>query len=149
MGSHPSALLRRYPGNRNHIENMKTLIAWLTRLQSEQITPVVVATANTTITRAQAVRNVVVANTGAAGAVAFTLPPAEPGLRVSAIVEATQQLRLDPSGTETIALPSTGVQQAAGKYIWADALAESVELVCLSKGTWDVVNFQGTWTVEA
>lgn len=128
---------------------MKPFIAWLTRLQAEQIAPVLVSATGGAVTRSMALRHAYVSNAGASGAATFTLPAAEPGLRVSAVVEATQQLRLDPNGTETIALPSTGVQSAAGKYITADALAESVELVCLTKGTWDVVNFQGTWTAEA
>jgi hypothetical protein len=128
---------------------MKTIIAWLTRLQANQIAPVIVSATGGTITREQALRHVYVSNAGASGAAVFALPKAEPGLRVSAVVEATQNLRLDPNGTETIALPSTGVQGAAGEYIEANALAESVELVCLTKGTWDVVNFQGTWTAEA
>jgi uncharacterized membrane protein len=127
---------------------MKQLISWLSRLEAAQIAATVVSTVAATITRAQAVRHVFVSNAGASGAVTFTLPPAEPGLRVTAIVEAAQQLRLDPSGTETVALPSTGVQSAAGKYIWADAATEHVNLVCLVKGTWDVVGFSGTWTAE-
>lgn len=127
---------------------MKTILAWLTRLQANQIAPVLVSATGGTVTREMALRHAYVSNAGASGAAVFALPKAEPGLRVSAIVEATQQLRLDPNGTETVALPSTGVQAAAGKYIWADALAETVELVCLVKGTWDVVNFQGTWTAE-
>ena len=128
---------------------MKTILAWLTRLQANQIAPVIVSATGGTITREQALRHAYVSNAGAAAAAVFALPKAEPGLRVSAVVEATQNLRLDPNGTETIALPSTGVQGAAGKYLEANALAESVELVCLTKGTWDVVNFQGTWTAEA
>lgn len=127
---------------------MKTLIAWLTRLQAEQLAFTKVATANVTITRAQAVRHAFVSNAGASGAVVVSLPPAEPGLRVSAYVEAAQQLRLDPNGTETVALPSTGAQSAAGKYIWADAATEHVNLVCLVKGTWDVIGYSGTWTAE-
>ena len=127
---------------------MKPLIAWLTRLQANQIAPVLVSATGGTITREQALRHVYVTNAGASAAAVFALPKAEPGLRVSAIVEAAQQLRLDPNGTETVALPSTGAQSTAGKYIWADALAETVELVCLVKGSWDVVNYQGTWTAE-
>jgi len=127
---------------------MKTILAWLTRLQANQIAPVIVSATGGTITREQALRHVYVANTGATAAAVFSLPKAEPGLRVTAIVEAAQQLRLDPNGTETIALPSTGVQAAAGRYIWADALAETVELVCLVKGTWDSAGYLGTWTAE-
>lgn len=128
---------------------MKLLIAWLTRLQANQIAPVIKSATGGAVTREQALRHVYVSNVGATGAATFTLPAAEPGLRVTAIVEAVQELRLDPNGTETIALPSTGAQGAAGKYLTANALAETVELVCITAGTWDAVNFQGTWTAEA
>lgn len=90
-----------------------------------------------------------ISNFGAAAAGVFALPPAVPGMKFTAIVEAAQQLRLDPNGTETIALPSTGVQGAAGKYIVADAVGEHVKLVCLRAGTWSCAGFTGTWTAEA
>lgn len=89
---------------------------------------------------------IVVSNKGRAAATTFTLPPAVVGMRVSAVVQAAQELRLDPSGTQTVALPSTGVQQAAGAYIVADAIGETVDLVCITAGTWDVLNFNGTFT---
>lgn len=92
---------------------------------------------------------VVVSNKGRGAATVFSLPPAVPGMRVSAVVQAAQALRLDPSGTETIALPSTGVQSAAGKYIEADAIGETVQIVCITVGTWDVENFNGTFTAES
>jgi hypothetical protein len=69
-------------------------------------------------------------------------------MRVVAVVEAAQELRLDPSGTQTIALPSSGVQGAAGKYLTADAVGEKVDLICITTGTWDVVSYSGTWTAE-
>jgi len=128
---------------------MKLILAWLSRLQNNQIAPVKVSSTGGAITREQALRHIYVSNLGAGAAATFTLPAAEPGLRVTAVVEVAQELRLDPDGTETIALPSTGVQGAAGKYLTANALAETVELVCLTVGTWDAVNFQGTWTAEA
>lgn len=90
-----------------------------------------------------------ISNHGASGTATFALPPAIPGMEITAIVEAAQQLRLDPNGTETIALPSTGVQGAAGKYIVADAVGENVRLVCLRAGTWSCAGFTGTWTAEA
>lgn len=109
-------------------------------------TNVVIATSSRTLTAAES--GTVVSNVGASGAVTFTLPPATAGLRFVALVEAAQELRLDPDGTETIALPSSGVQGAAGKYLVADAIGEKVEIVCVSAGTWDVIHYGGTWTAE-
>jgi predicted RecA/RadA family phage recombinase len=88
-------------------------------------------------------------NTGAAGTITFALPAALPGMRFNARVSVAQQLRLDPNGTETISLPSTGVPGAAGKYLVADAIGETVALVCLVAGTWSVMGYTGTWTAEA
>jgi hypothetical protein len=88
-------------------------------------------------------------NTGAAGAITFTLPAATVGLRYGFACGAAQQLRIDPNGTETISLPSTGVPGAAGKYLVADAIGENVELACLIAGNWSVLNYTGTWTAEA
>lgn len=88
-------------------------------------------------------------NTGAAGAVVLSLPPAVPGLRYMFSVGAAQELRIDPNGTETISLPSTGVPGAAGKYLVADAIGESVQLVCARAGNWACMGFTGTWTAEA
>lgn len=119
------------------------------KVKSKIIPSVTVATANTAVTRDQALYGKIVSNAGASAAVTYALPAAEVGMRVSAVVEAAQELRLDPNGTETIALPSTGVQGAAGKYITADAVAERVQLVCITAGTWDVLAHLGTWTAEA
>src|SRR5690606_25911799 len=73
-----------------------------------------------TLTAAQS--GSVVTNLGAAGAATFALPAATVGLEFLFYVLAAQELRIDPNGTETIGLPSSGAQQAAGKYIGADAV---------------------------
>jgi|GEM_PF-7050238 len=99
------------------------------------------------ITAAQ--NGAIISNKAAVAAAVFALPAALPGMEFTAIVEAAQELRLDPNGTETIALPSTGVQGAAGKYISADALGEKVKLICLTAGTWSVAFYSGNWTAEA
>ena len=88
-------------------------------------------------------------NTGASGAIAFTLPAATVGLWYRFCVGVAQELRIDPNGTETIALPSTGAQSAAGKYIVADAIGEGVTIYCRVAGTWSVESYVGTWTAEA
>jgi len=91
----------------------------------------------------------VLTNPGATGAVVFALPAAVVGYEVIARVDAAQQLRLDPNGTEQICLPSTGVPGTGGKYLVADAVNEGVHLVCREAGIWDVVTYTGTWTAEA
>lgn len=87
--------------------------------------------------------------TGTAGTVHFDLPAALVGMEYKFAVGAAQELQIDPNGTETIALPSTGVQGAAGKYLTANAANEGVWLRCNRAGQWDVVAFTGTWTAEA
>lgn len=85
-------------------------------------------------------------NTGASGEVTFTLPLATVGLRYGFAVGAAQQLRIDPNGSQTISLPSTGVPSAAGAYIVADAIGENVQIACLIAGNWSVLSYTGTWT---
>jgi hypothetical protein len=85
-------------------------------------------------------------NTGAAGAVTFAMPAAVAGLKYRFRVGVAQQLRIDPNGTETISLPSTGVPSAAGAYIVADAIGETVDIQCVEAGSWSVFGFTGTWT---
>jgi hypothetical protein len=87
-------------------------------------------------------------NTGASGTITITLPAATVGLRYGFACNAVQELRIDPNGTETISLPSTGVAGAAGKYLTANAVGENVEIACLIAGTWGVLNYIGTWAAE-
>lgn len=88
-------------------------------------------------------------NTGASGTITIALPAAAVGLEYFFRVGAAQELRIDPDGTETISLPSTGVPGAAGKYLVADAIGETVHLVCCVAGSWSVFGFTGTWSAEA
>lgn len=85
-------------------------------------------------------------NDGAAGAVTFALPAATVGQWYRFKVKAAQELRIDPNGTETIALPSSGAQQAAGAYLTADAVGEGCEVECVKAGVWEVNSYTGTWT---
>lgn len=87
-------------------------------------------------------------NTGAGGTITLTLPAATAGLHYYFGVGAAQELRIDPSGSETISLPSSGVPGAAGKYLVADAIGETVRLACLVAGNWAVLGYTGTWTAE-
>lgn len=88
-------------------------------------------------------------NTGASGAIVITLPAATVGLHYYFGLGAAQELRIDPSGSETISLPSSGVPGAAGKYLVADAVGETVHLMCVKAGNWAVMGFTGTWTAES
>lgn len=85
-------------------------------------------------------------NEGAAAAVTFTLPAATVGLRYTFYVMAAQELRIDPNGSETIAI--AGAQQVGGKYVTANAVGEFVELLCVKAGQWDDVSARGTWTAQ-
>lgn len=88
-------------------------------------------------------------NLGASGAIAIVLPAAVVGLEFFFRVAVAQQLQIDPNGSETISLPSNGVPGAAGKYLVADAIGETVHLMCCTAGSWSVMGFTGTWTAEA
>ena len=90
----------------------------------------------------------VITNAGATGAATFVLSAAAVGVHMWFLVMAAQELRIDPNGTQTIALPSSGAQQAGGKYITADAVGEYVHIACVKTGQWEVLDYRGTWTVE-
>lgn len=87
-------------------------------------------------------------NEGAGGAITFTLPAAVLGDRYGFHVMAAQELRIDPNGTETSGLPSSGAQGAAGKYLTANAVGEWIELICVKAGQWQVQGYAGTWEHE-
>lgn len=105
-----------------------------------------VDTTGITLTAEECAGEVIVTNRGAGAAVTIALPAATRGMKVHAQLLAAQELRLDPNGTETVALPSSGAQSAAGAYITADAVGEWVTLLCIHDGTWDVAGYVGTWT---
>jgi hypothetical protein len=85
-------------------------------------------------------------NAGASAARTFSLPVSKPSMKYHFRVAAAQELRIDPAGTETIAI--VGTQQAAGLYITADAVGEFCTLECVVAGRWEQTNYYGTWTVE-
>lgn len=117
------------------------------RLPAEAIKNAEVHTADDTLTAAES--GTMHTTVGATGAVTFTLPAAAVGLEYFFKVGAAEELRIDPDGTETIALPSTGVQGAAGKYLTADAAGETVHIICDTAGEWSVYGFTGTWAAES
>jgi len=84
-------------------------------------------------------------NEGASGAITFTLPAATVGQWYRFVAKAAQELRIDPNGTETIAL-DTGVQQAAGAYLTFNAIGERITVECVKAGEWDTCDPVGTIT---
>ena len=90
----------------------------------------------------------IITNEGATGAATFVLSAAAVGVELTFMVMTAQELRIDPNGTQTIALPSTGAQGGAGKYLTADAVGEWVKLVCVKTGQWQVEGYFGTWAHE-
>jgi hypothetical protein len=95
-----------------------------------------------------AMAGAIVDNTPSTSAAVFNLPAALPGMEFYFYVVSAFALRINPSGSETIGLPSSGVQQAAGKYIEADAAGEYVHIVCVTAGKWETLDYRGTWTAE-
>ena len=90
----------------------------------------------------------VFSNTGAAGVVVFALPAATVGQQYSFRIVAAQALRIDPNGTETIALPSTGVQGAAGKYLGSSTAGGTLTCRCDVAGQWSIVSSTAAWAAE-
>lgn len=105
---------------------------------------VLVKTADFTVLAGQ--NGSVFSTKGAAGTVVFALPAAVVGLRYSFYVGATQELRVDPNGSEVMQLPSSGANQTGGAYLTANAIGETLSIACFETGVWSVVASVGTWT---
>lgn len=118
----------------------------MTTLNGRGLRTVEPKTANYTITANDSGKTFT--NTAAVAAVTFALPAATVGLWYRFVVKAAFELRIDPNGTQTVALP-TGVQQAAGKHIGADAAGERISVECVVAGVWETHEAVGTWTAEA
>ncbi len=95
-----------------------------------------------------AMAGAIVNNAPSTSAAVFNLPAALVGMEFYFYVLAAFAMRINPDGTETIGLPSSGAQQAAGKYIEADAVGEYVHIACVKAGQWETLDYRGTWTVE-
>jgi hypothetical protein len=85
-------------------------------------------------------------NTGASGTIAITLPAAVVGLHFYFAIGAAQILQIEPASGETISLPSSGVPESANDYIAADAVGETVHLMCCKAANWNVMGYTGTWS---
>jgi hypothetical protein len=116
----------------------------MSTLNGRALRTVEVKTANYTVTTDDVGKTF--STDGAIATVTFALPAAAVGLWYRFAVGAVQELRIDPNGTETIGLPSSGAQQAAGAYLTADAIGEGVEVACVKAGSWRIISYIGTWT---
>lgn len=105
---------------------------------------VLTKTADYTVTYAD--MGATVSTVGAGAQVILQLPDAVVGASIGVRVGAAFAVRLEPLSTDTISLPSTGVPEAAGDYIVADAAGETCFLKCYVADTWSVVSYTGTWT---
>ncbi len=117
----------------------------MSTLSGRGLRTVAVKTANYTVV-ANTDNGLTFTNEAAGAAITFALPAATVGQWYRFKVMAAQELRIDPNGTETIALPSSGAQQAAGAYLTADAAGEGLEIECVKAGEWAVNSYTGTWT---
>jgi len=106
-----------------------------------------VQTTDLTLTDAMCGRNY--NNSGASGAMVFTLPTAVAGQIYHARVVAAQYVRFTAAGSSTIYLGST--VSAAGGYIRSNVAGSTVTLECQvggSSGVWVATDYTGTWTVD-
>ena len=88
-------------------------------------------------------------NTGDAGVQVLTLPTAVAGLNFLFRVVAAFAMRIVAASGETIALPSTGVQGTAGKYIGCATAGATLEVRCDTDGEWEIATYSGVWVAEA
>lgn len=116
----------------------------MSTLNGRALMTVATKTADYTVTAAD--NGTTFSTNGAGGTVTFALPAATVGLWYRFVSKAAQELRVDPNGTETMALPSSGAVQAAGAYLTANAVGECLEIACVVAGTWESVSYTGTWT---
>lgn len=101
-------------------------------------------TANYTILPNDA--NKIFNNTGAAGAVNFTLPTAFVGTKLTFYIDVAQSLTVTAPASTTIRIAGS-VSVAAGN-ITANVIGNSVTLKCISATQWVAKSHEGTWTIN-
>ena len=100
-------------------------------------------------------------NSGAAGTITFTLPPAIAGDETGVFYTATAQLvRVKPAAGEKFTLTfasgtlnalgtAAPADQTADKYLEASAVVgSSIRFRCNETGKWTPIEKTGTWTIQ-
>ncbi len=82
-------------------------------------------------------------NVGATGTITFSLPSAAADYELEFYRSASQTVRVDPNGTQTIG------SGGAGKYLSMDSDKAFIRIRCIVAGHWVVVESAGTITYEA
>jgi hypothetical protein len=100
-------------------------------------------TANATLTDAEC-RGAVVTNAGAADTLEFTLPAAVIGASVTIYAKEAEIIEAIPAAGERFSSASADEQLDS-----AGDLGNSLTLVCMQIGVWEVVSSSGTWEVPA
>lgn len=85
----------------------------------------------------------IITNDGASGTITAALPASRQNLEYRFTRTDSQNLRIDPNGSETIR------GGGAGKYLSLDSDGASAHLKCFSAGTWEVLSSNGTVSYEA
>ncbi len=120
--------------------------------EAEAMLPVVDKTGNYTLV-APADCETIFTNKGAAGLTVFSVSAAKRGHRYICYVDAAQELRVDPNGSELFVTvsntdSSNQTAQAAGKYLSSSTPRSWLVLTCMKDGELTARRF-GTWAVEA
>jgi hypothetical protein len=102
---------------------------------------VVAKTATGNISAAEC-RGAVVNNAGATDTIALTLPAAVVGASVTIYAKAAEVIGVIPASGERFSSESADVQLDS-----SGTLGDSLTLVCMEVGVWEVVSTAGTWEV--
>ena len=114
--------------------------------QSQGLFPVEAKTGNYTIVTPDDVGKLFT-NEGASGTITFSLPAATVGQHYYFAIAAAFEMQIDPTASENISLPPTGILQGNGIDIFSNVVGETLHVICAVTGTWNVWGTTGTWNV--
>jgi hypothetical protein len=89
-------------------------------------------------------RGAIVTNKGAADTIALTLPAAAVGASVTLYAKAAEVISAIPASGERFSSELADVQLDS-----SGTLGDSMTLVCMETGVWEIVSSSGTWEVPA